>query len=492
MKNSIQKMLSMCFMLLALIAVVHAGPIWIPQPLEQEAQRQASTELCLDLLVRNYPDVSVYILQEECMIIRDEVELRRIDVALSDTLTPEKLSTAGLGDDQIKRILGLDSIEKAKLARFSDDRLLLLSSIEAKFLSNILRLDVSRIEMLSKLSSDELGSLSGLEDDELFRLTELDSADLIKVTRLSRDQIEKLANLDRETMIGLSGLDIGEIKAELESFRLVRKREGELLVKRTVAEEQFKEYEMYAERLETEYAILIDDMHRTRIAFNALMGANDEKEVQQARQIVLLNIRIIKNIIRQNMLQTQMNADITDSEAGMVMIRLDNGFRIMDGLEDDAISSKDRNDIGHISSEVQDEWGKVKQSLYLSSLVMLKSTISNDLQEARLMEKRLDDLLLMLEDQGYDAEELGEVMLSYSADVQTAGYMFHEVSELIEDLEEGKISYSGIEVSLLDIHALLESAHHKMTWIAQQVIEIGGMNMLEHYDTVYKSTEMED
>jgi hypothetical protein len=318
-----------------------------------------------------------------------------------------------------------------------------------------------------------------LKDNE--QLAGLDTNTINKIANLDKDSLEKLVSLRKETLEQIVSLNSSQIEETLKGFRIVRKVEGESLIKIAISPEEETELQTEIMKLQKKYLEVQLAVSGQRILF-----ANSQ-HTEIAKNMLVSTIDLTLISAQRSLLRAQLSTHISDSDAEKVMMLLEKHIASLSEYRKMAQEAQSKEDIQRQWEQASVEMSKTKNAIKISSAASLMTKVGELLSDAKYMDVRINNTLYLMGERGYGIDQLSDRHENYHESVLLAENKYFLAERNVESaylvLEKPENASILIDEGIglfNEAYLSLEEAHRDMKHIIIDIISItGDRNIIE-------------
>jgi len=148
--------------------------------------------------------------------------------------------------------------------------------------------------------------------------------------------------------------------------------------------------------------------------------------------------------------------EMDDEDAQAIIIELDDNIDMLDALKSNLNLVETRDGLTEIVSDIRAEWGNVRYRTYYYGVKLQATKMKNAVERAIYMERKVDNALASLEEEGVDVSDMDENMELFSQKTEEARSVIAQVEVDLVHLES--VSGSGLRDEAYELRLSLMNA----------------------------------
>ena len=327
---------------------------------------------------------------------------------------------------------------------------------------------------------EELKERLEIKDPEkLRRLEALDNVDIDKIAALDRDQMEKMASLSRARQAELAGMDQKDMEERLMEIKVRQVRNADDLKERVLTRQKMDIARESFDKARKDYNDAKEKYKDARQNYLEARNSGDEEAALEHAKEVLLNSAdsIIAHLERVKS-KIDENEQISEERSSSIIESIDAMILDIESVKDNIIAAQTKEEVRKAAAELKSKWQEVRNKAGAFAERVVIARVEGVLNQAEVLEKKLDKALAKMEEQGLDVD-VAEEVATFSALVADAKASFSQAQDKLqeaidsEDWESAKALTEEAKELLGNSRESLKDAHETLKEIVKKAREAG-------------------
>ncbi|MBN2423005.1 hypothetical protein JXB41_07300 [Candidatus Woesearchaeota archaeon] len=301
---------------------------------------------------------------------------------------------------------------------------------------------------------------------------------------LDEESAEKFIHLSNAEKARILAMNAPAAAAKLAKLKLVKINKEMQFKKRVIAEQKLVQAEKKFQQAKQKYVQAQTAFQKAKKAFDDAVAQGDEEAAKEhAKEFLVNTADMILSALEKIKENVEGNDDLTEEEASEIIADLDEKIKLIEDAKADVEAAETKDEIKAAGKVILDAWERMKHRIRLHAARIIKSKVSDVLGRAEALERKLEQTMARLEEQGYDVSGADDLVDEFGEKIAEAKDKFNEAKEKFDearDLTDDESTQEEIDelVSegkqlVREAHDLLKEAH---TLLKEIVKEIKGID----------------
>ena len=317
-------------------------------------------------------------------------------------------------------------------------------------------------EKLEQLDAEQQEKLTNLQQEYARKVFQIKSTHLDKIAELSEDEIEKLASLDRSRLQEYSEKSAAELREALQKVTVTQVKKEEAYRERVVTQSK-------TDHAEANYNQAVSNYNQAKRSFekykeawlDAIDDGDEEAAINNAKRYLGHAADMIIESLEKVKAKVEANDDFTEDEAAEAIADLDEKIAHLLSLKTELDAATTKEEVKTVGKKILAAWERTRYRLQVHAEHVVRTQVGEILSRSEALEKHLDRILALMEEEGIDVEDLDEKVDAFSDLIASARDKFEESKELFKQAkdEDDRDAFKKSKELSREAHNDLKEAH---------------------------------
>ena len=352
----------------------------------------------------------------------------------------------------------------------------------------------AQIEAFTQLRAEQIEKFKAYKQEQIERFTALRQEQIEKFASLRQEQLDKLAALDRARLRKFANMSDEDIQDKLENIKVNKVRVENLYKKRVILKERLQDARDRYDKAKKRYQTAKENFLEAKERFQDFRELSEEEQITAAKDFLAHAGEIIIEDLEKIKAKAAENDDLTEEEYDKIIVDADARIAEVKEAMAQVEAAATKEEVKEAGKEIIKSWERVRAHIKLHVGEMVSSKVGEIIQRSEQLEKKMETVLLEMEEKGIDVADLDAKLDAFSEKIDEARTkydrakaLFEEAKDMIKEdglTEEAKEKARQAHELAKEAHAALKEAHSKLMEILREVKQKGGTVSLDEEDEV--------
>lgn len=297
-----------------------------------------------------------------------------------------------------------------------------------------------------------------------------------KVENLTQEELKKFALMKREKIKELSK-ENADLKDRLKEIKIKQVKIKDLYQKREIAKQRYNDAKQrYNDAVERYNKAKYRFLEAKKEFQDAVKAGDEEKAKELAKKYLTHGAEMVIESLKKIKENTASNDDLTEDEANEIISELDEKIEEMKSLKKGIENAETKEEIKKYAPKITNAWGRIKIVASVHAAKGFKSKVGEIFSRSQQLERRLENVLAKLEENGYDISDLETKLETFSEEIETSKETFlkaqEELKDLKEEIKEGNYTKEVADEMIKEIKDKIKQAHEDLKDAHKIIVEL--------------------
>jgi hypothetical protein len=324
---------------------------------------------------------------------------------------------------------------------------------------------LERAQAMRQLSEDKRAALEELSQERKAFMEKFRTEELGKLNEMAKEEFKKAASLSRTQLKECLSGNETEAKECVAGFQIVRFQEKADMFRQRVVENAEAARNRF-EALKNRHDEIKDDLKEERSAWQeTVKSGSEDEQVEAGKKYFDKTAELIINNLEKIKSKVQESDDLTEEEVAEIVADIDEKIAEIEEAKEDMEAASTKQELKAAASEIVQRWKDMEHKVKLHLEYLGRAKVMDVMKRSEYLERRVENALVRLEEQGYDTSEIDALLGQFSEKVDGAREQFKEGNELLikaRNMAKANESKEQVKAAVEDGKELIKGAHEML------------------------------